>query len=283
MIFITVLRFVLFFKKKRVIEWGITDPSACRGLKGYLGNTRGSLCFFRRCCLRTIVYVDGFNLYYRILKKKHPEFKWLNVRLLAKEMLPLNKIVQVNYYTAYVSAHMDKDSPRRQQVYLDALANDPLINIHFGLFSVHNNYAKICPQSMPDNKPAFLPVPQSFRLAPWPNVVRVIKTEEKGSDVNLGAHLVRDACLNKFDVAAVITNDTDLREPIRIAVQEMGKSVCLLSPVPKAAGGLEEVVNFIRRIRKQHLKRSQFPDSIVTQNGEVINKPTKWTRQGVVT
>ena len=64
-------------------------------------------------------------------------------------------------------------------------------------------------------------LPQIFRpisathAAPTPVVAYVWKTEEKGSDVNLGAHLVRDAFLKKFDIAAVLTNDTDLAEPIR--------------------------------------------------------------------
>src|SRR5215831_3668847 len=49
-----------------------------------------------------------------------------------------------------------------------------------------------------------------------PHLVKVEKAEEKGSDVNLATHLVRDAFLNEFDVAVVITNDTDLIEPIKV-------------------------------------------------------------------
>jgi hypothetical protein len=36
---------------------------------------------------------------------------------------------------------------------------------------------------------------------------------------------------NNYDVAAVLSNDTDLVEPIRIATQELGKPVGLLTPV----------------------------------------------------
>ncbi len=53
----------------------------------------------------------------------------------------------------------------------------------------------------------------------------MVKSEEKGSDVNLGAHLVRDAFTDAFDVAVILTNDSDLVEPVRIAVQEAGKRV----------------------------------------------------------
>jgi hypothetical protein len=40
--------------------------------------------------------------------------------------------------------------------------------------------------------------------------------------VNLGVHLVRDAFRRAFDVAAVLTNDTDLVEPMRIVTRELG-------------------------------------------------------------
>ena len=40
--------------------------------------------------------------------------------------------------------------------------------------------------------------------------------EEKGSDVNLSAHLLNDVWKGLFDAAAVISNDTDLVTPIRM-------------------------------------------------------------------
>ena len=49
--------------------------------------------------------------------------------------------------------------------------------------------------------------------------------------LNLTCHLVRDAFLNAFDVSVIVTNDTDLIEPIKIVWGETGKTVGLLSPV----------------------------------------------------
>jgi len=66
--------------------------------------------------------------------------------------------------------------------------------------------------------------PPSFRLPlanqlpqPWTAVVRVHKTEAKGRDVNLTSHLLLGASRKECDVAAVLSNDTDLVERIRIA------------------------------------------------------------------
>jgi len=38
--------------------------------------------------MRTTVYVDGFNLYYRLLKTR-PKDKWLNIKALAEKLLSL--------------------------------------------------------------------------------------------------------------------------------------------------------------------------------------------------
>jgi len=65
--------------------------------------------------------------------------------------------------------------------------------------------------------------------AVFPDLVWVQKAEEKGSDVNLASHLVRDAFMNLFDVAVVVTNDTDLIEPIKIVRDDVGKAIGLLS------------------------------------------------------
>lgn len=217
--------------------------------------------------MRTFVYVDGFNLYYRLLKP-NPQFKWLNLMALAQQVLDdVNDVVQVNYYTARVSARVKPDAPKNQQIYLDALSTIPEISAHFGNFQVNKSYAHLCPYPEGNGKPLFLP---------WPNVVKIVKTEEKGSDVNLGAHLVRDAFQDKFEAAAVITNDTDLVEPIRIAVQEAGKKVGVLSPVSNPAAGLKSVATFYRHIRTGHLNAAQFPNPLPMPNGTELHRPFSW-------
>jgi hypothetical protein len=90
--------------------------------------------------------------------------------------------------------------------------------------------------------PQFLP-PCSLPLGSTPDVAYVWKTEEKGSDVSLGVHLVRDALKGYFDVAAVLTNDTDLVEPVRIVGQELNFPVILLMPVAKPATSLQAVAS----------------------------------------
>jgi hypothetical protein len=217
--------------------------------------------------MRTNVYIDGFNLYYRLLKSS-PQFKWLDLRALASAVLqPQNQIQAVRYYTARVSGRFDPNAPARQQVYLDALGTLPGVTVHMGNFLVMGKWAELV------HPPQFRGGTTPHCEAPFPDVVKVWKTEEKGSDVNLGSHLLRDAFLGAFEAAAVLSNDTDLVEPIRIVAQEIGLPVGLICPVARPAAGLAGVASFIRHIRPQHLSASQFPDSVP---GASVQRPAAW-------
>ena len=108
-----------------------------------------------------------------------------------------------------------------------------------------------------------------------PVVAYVWKTEEKGSDVNLGAHLVRDAFQKKFETAAVLTDDTDLAEPIRIVGQELGMRVILLTPTNRPGKSLTRHVVDIRHIGP-YLGPCQLPNSVTLPNGKKAVKPAKW-------
>ena len=91
--------------------------------------------------MRTTVYVDGFNLYFRLLAQRS-SLKWLNVKALAEKLLnPANTIVGVRYYTARVSGRIDRHAPARQQIYLDALRTVPEISIHMGTFLLSEKFA----------------------------------------------------------------------------------------------------------------------------------------------
>src|SRR5258708_26954913 len=134
---------------------------------------------------RTIVYIDGFNLYYRALKPLG--HKWMNIAALSEAVLPAsNQITAINYYTARVSGRVDPTAPARQHAYLRALGSLPLVAVHYGNFMTEKKWAGLV--QPPDFRPAC-----TLPSGAAPQVAYVWKTEEKGSDVNLGVHLVRDA------------------------------------------------------------------------------------------
>lgn len=119
--------------------------------------------------MKTNVYVDGFNLYYGALKGT--PFRWLNIAELCHIMLPRDTVSQIKYFTALVNPRpADPGQLTRQQIYLRALQTIPDLEIIYGHFLTHEIMMPLAP-------------PQS-------GYARVIKTEEKGSDVNLALHLL---------------------------------------------------------------------------------------------
>ncbi|MBA4162426.1 MAG: hypothetical protein C0515_10205 [Novosphingobium sp.] len=209
--------------------------------------------------MRTRIYVDGYNLYYACLKGT--SHKWLDIHALAAAQLPKNQIERVRYFTARVRARPhDPTQPQRQETYFRALSTVPAIDLHFGHFLTHE-------VGMPD-------------AAAWNagqyKSVRVIKTEEKGSDVNLATHLLMDAFDNLFDVAVIISNDSDLAEPMRLVKQRFGKTVGLLCHrSTKVSGKLRPLVDFVRSFHSGALRNAQFPIQMADKNGR-FSKPPTW-------
>ena len=204
---------------------------------------------------RVIVYIDGFNLYYGALKGT--PYKWLDLGCLCQTLLPGDTIVAIKYYTARVSARPGNlTAPTDQQMYLRALRTIPNLSITYGHFLTHSVRMTLT-GVVPAQK------------------VWVDRTEEKGSDVNLAAHLVRDACTKQFDTAAIITNDSDLAEPVRIVRHEIGLPVGVLSPRPRHSAELQKVATFLKRIRQAQLVSCQFPVSLTDAQG-AFHKPVSW-------
>src|SRR5688500_3225685 len=90
--------------------------------------------------VRSIVYVDGFNLYYGLYKnRKRPlpqRLKWADLGRYCERTFPHDEIARVRYFTADVSASLsDPDQPLRQQAFLKALTiATPSLVIHKGKF-----------------------------------------------------------------------------------------------------------------------------------------------------
>lgn len=204
--------------------------------------------------MKTIVYVDGFNLYYRALR--NTPYRWLDISKLCKFRLPKDQIVRIHYYTAPVTAWPnDPDKPTRQQIYLRALKTVPNLSITYGQFSSH--VVKMPLASNPAKR------------------VEVIRTDEKGSDVNLATHLVYAAMKDDFEAAVIISNDSDLSEAVRIVTQEIKKVVGILCPTEIPSAGLLRYATFYKRIRKGALAASQFSPTLTDAHG-TFAKPASW-------
>jgi uncharacterized LabA/DUF88 family protein len=203
-------------------------------------------------------YIDGFNFYYGCVKDT--PYKWLDFSKLCTLLLPKRFTLNtIKYFTARVSATpTDPDAPTRQDVYLRALATIPHLQIVHGHFLRHAVWM-----------PLATPPPTGHKFA------QVIKTEEKGSDVNLASHLLLDAFTRVCDAALILSNDSDLLMPIQIARQRFHLQIVLVSPHPTPSVTLAREADFRRQVREGMLKISQFPDVLTDRRG-TFHKPASW-------
>ncbi|MEE8368896.1 MAG: NYN domain-containing protein, partial [Thermoanaerobaculia bacterium] len=196
-------------------------------------------------------------LYYGALKGT--SFRWLNLAELCDRLLPPNDVYSIKYFTAPLKPRPgDSQALTHQQIYLRALRTLPNVEVILGHFLANK-------VRMP--------------LADGSGFAEVIRTEEKGSDVNIATHLMADAFRRRFEVAVLVTNDSDLKEPVRIITQELDLKVGIISPVltqgRSPSRELTRHATFVKRIRKGALKSSQFPNQLSDSTG-TFHKPTNW-------
>ena len=162
--------------------------------------------------IRTNIYIDGFNFYYRALRGT--AYRWLGIGKLAHLLLPRNQINRIRYFTAVVTSRpSDPTQAQRQQAYLRALRTIPNLTVHYGHFLANTKRRPLARQ------------PQT-----GPRVVEVLDSEEKGSDVNLASHLLMDGFEEDYELAVVISNDSDLQLPVRMVRTRLGKQVGVFDP-----------------------------------------------------
>jgi len=177
--------------------------------------------------------VDGFNLYYGAVKGT--PYKWLNPVELINQLIPSKYILhKVKHFTARVSGAADPDAPRRQHAYLGALSTLAEIELYYGRFLSKSMRRPVInfpvanaiinsptPACLPDGihivSGGSLTIDARLAVRGYPLkgaarqkrapraiqdalITEVHTMEEKGSDVNLAAHLLNDAWKDAFDV-----------------------------------------------------------------------------------
>jgi len=174
-------------------------------------------------------------------------------------LLPDQDLHRVRYFIARVGGRgVDHELPQRQDTFLRAVATLPEVSIHEGYFQT---------------KPTRLPLASSPNHAP--EIVEVLRTEEKGSDVNLATHLLLDAFREDAEVAVVVSDDFDLKEPLRVARHDLGRTLGIASPRRNPRLGRAVEANFYRPIREAMLRESQLPET-VRDDGGSIHRPSSW-------
>lgn len=213
---------------------------------------------------RTNVYIDGFNFYYAAFRgdRARPSaLKWLDVLKFSQLLLPECDVTLVRYFTAAVKpTESDPTQHLRQNSYLRALGATPGITVHTSTFS-----------RWQVRRPLVHPTPGHARTA------LIWDTKEKGSDVNLATYLLVDSFEDACDVAVVISDDSDLLEPVRVVRERLGKRVGVVRIRTDRGSVFRNRVDFVVQARTWHFTQAQLPDEVKLSGGRVVTRPAEWT------
>ncbi len=202
---------------------------------------------------RVVAYVDGFNLYFGM---KHGHFKryyWLDVAALAQSLLkPGQELSATHYFTARIRDNGRNAADQKRQIdYIEALGLRS-IQCQFGHYLQKNRKCWNCGTTWPDY-------------------------EEKMTDVNIAIQLLSDAFDDTFDVALIISGDSDLTTPIRRVRERFpDKRVIVAFPPGRQSSELKRHANGYLNIGEDKLRASQLPDRLVKPSGFVLQRPVHW-------
>ena len=233
---------------------------------------------------RWVVYVDGLN--FDAAVRVHPALRWVDFAALARRLVPGGGPAgAVKYFTARFSdkAAEDPDSPRRQRLFIRAVRATG-VQVFEGKFKVPDAWRTI--SSYGGWQDRLRPVPpialleqfaghfSSHGSRPWKALVEL--PQEKFTDVAIASHLLRDFYRGECARAIVVSNDSDLRPAIELAVGD-GHHVGVFSPVRTVSRDLSLVASWAKSIRTELVAKYQMPDDVrVPGSARVVSRPVAW-------
>jgi len=201
--------------------------------------------------IRVVAYVDGFNLYHGLRAKGWRRFYWLNIQALARQLLkPGQTLTATKYFTTIVKR--PEDSRLRQAVFLEALQTLPDFHIQYGHFMEDTVTCRQCGHTYATH-------------------------HEKMTDVNLSVELMTDAFQDRFDLALVVSADSDLVGPLRAVRQLFSQKRFLVAfPPERSSAALKKAAHATLHIGHNELSKSLFPPMVTKADGVVLERPAGW-------
>ncbi len=199
---------------------------------------------------RVIAYIDGFNLYFGMLDAGYTKMKWLNIKALIESLLkPHQTLSEVYYFTSRVRDNPTKQ--KRQSTYIDALLSTG-IKVIYGHYQANTQECYRCGNIWNDPK-------------------------EKMTDVNIATALVVDAFQDKFDMALLVSGDSDLVPPIKEIHNHFPlKRVFVAFPPSRLNVSVKKVAKGSMVIGRKKLLDAQFQPEVKSKTGYILRKPIDW-------
>ena len=200
---------------------------------------------------RVIAYIDGFNLYFGLRSKGWQQYLWLNLQSLVHKLLKQNQtLVCTKYFTARVTSPPDKH--KRQTTFIEALETLSDFEIYYGKYQLN---------------------PVKCRNCGW----QWQQPSEKKTDVNIAVEMLKDTYQDNFDVALLVSADSDL-VPVIEAIREVfpEKRIIAAFPPGRSSKELANTANSCFTIGRARIAHSLFPEEVWKAEGSVLKCPPSW-------
>lgn len=229
--------------------------------------------------MRTLVYIDGLNLYYGCLKP-NPDCRWLNVeafvRYMCNEVNPASDVIGVKYFNAPVLASLSS----RGNVSMRSLDN------YMRALKHHcDNVEVIEGKHFKKSRKCYL----NQNPIDFDNTYDVIIPEEKQTDVNIAIHMLADATDGLCQQQVLVSNDSDYATLIKMLKERHPKIIqgviAPLLPIEKDNVRSREPSKDVLKhtdwsrypIEKSIFEECQLPEKVQNHKNKTIFKPTHWT------
>ncbi len=224
--------------------------------------------------IRTIAYIDGFNLYFGSLKGT--PYRWLDVPALVKQLCheqsPNCELAAIKYYTADIKAklspHQDAACKAQQDYLLSLQAHSKAQNLKLKI--IKGKYSIQAKDYFAFQEP----VDFGNKLSVW-------VAEEKQTDVAIAVDMLCDVLDDACDQLVIFSNDSDLAPALgEVKSRWPGKTVGVVAPTRgegrQPSADLKKIADWTRHgIRKNELESSQLPEKVQTRK-RIISKPGHW-------
>jgi uncharacterized LabA/DUF88 family protein len=201
---------------------------------------------------RVVVYIDGYNLYHGLKAKHWRRLYWVDLWRLGEEFLKAGQTLEtVRYFTTRIKG--PEDSRRRQEIFLEAITiGRDRLTIDYGHFLEKTANCFKCGST-------------------WP------RHEEKKTDVNIACRMVEDAMDDRYEVAIVVSGDSDLVPPIELVKRRWTtKRLIVAFPPDRHSDALKKAAHGYFSISERALTRAQMPEVVKNAAGFELKRPERW-------
>jgi uncharacterized LabA/DUF88 family protein len=209
---------------------------------------------------RVAFFVDGFNLYHAINALRVEHYKWLDLTTLANTFIDPNKMIleSVHYFTSEPTHIRDRTVLARHRAYTNALQSKG-VRVILGSFKKAEERCQVVTCTHSERQ--------------------FTRNREKHTDVNIAIHMLQGAYENEFDIAYLISADSDLVPVVRMLTNApLNKTIRVVAPPgtmhSKELGSIVGKKN-LKCIHQVTIERCLLPNSIEF-HGTMIMRPTKY-------